>query len=150
MKSFLLAVSATFLLAGTVRSQAISTPLGVGVDQRVRVAAPVVFTGKMTGRVVSPVGDTLFLKQNKVVRPIPVEAITEVEVSRGRNRLLWSFLGATAGFFVGGVLGGSTHNSTGSDYGALLGVIGGVTVGTIGGAVVGAIAAPERWKRTRP
>lgn len=143
----MLAALSSLAFSASVGAQMVVAPLGVGVDQRVRVTAPTLFTGKAKGSVVSPVADTLFLKERSGVRTIPVSAMTQIDVSHGRNRLLWGFLGATAGFFAGGLIGGNMYDTGESDIDGILGVIGGAALGTVGGAIVGAIAAPERWKR---
>jgi hypothetical protein len=111
------------------------------------VTAPSINGETIKGNVVQSLGDTLLLRQSKTIRPIPVPAITAIDVSRGKNRLLWGFLGATAGFFAGGFLGGNASDTGEGDINEILGVIAGVTVGTVGGAIIGAVAAPERWKR---
>ena len=79
--------------------------------------------------------------------PVPVSAISVLEVSRGRQRWLWGFLGATAGFFAGGLLGAQTYDTGESDIDGILAAAAGAVIGTVSGAVVGAIAAPERWKK---
>jgi hypothetical protein len=142
--------AALFVVAGVPSAlfAQTSAPIGVSVGQRVRVQAPLVFPGKQKGVVLSPVLDTLFLKEkNAIVRPVPVEAIAVLETSRGRQRWLWGFLGATTGFFAGGLLGAQTYDTGESDIDGILAATAGAVIGTISGAIVGAIAAPERWRR---
>lgn len=125
-----------------------AAPLGVSVGQRVRVQAPALFGDKRKGDVFAPVGDTLFLKKKDAsVEPVPVNAISVLEVSRGRQRWLWGFLGATAGFFAGGLLGVQTYDTGESDIDGILAATAGAAIGTVSGAIIGAIAAPERWKK---
>ena len=128
-----------------------ATQLGVSAGQRVRVQAATVFPEKQKGVVVAPPVDTLFLKQkNSVVQSVPVNAITMLEVSRGRQRWLWGFLGATTGFFAGGLLGAQTFDTGEGDIYGVLAATAGAVIGTISGGIVGAIAAPERWHRVYP
>jgi hypothetical protein len=125
-----------------------AAPIGVSVGQRVRVQAPPLFEDRRKGDVFAPVIDTLFLKKkDAAVQPIPVSAITSLEVSRGRQRWLWGFLGATAGFFAGGLLGAQTYDTGESDIDGILASIAGAAIGTVSGAIIGAVAAPERWKK---
>ena len=125
-----------------------SAPIGVSVGQRVRVEAPAVFQERHKGNVLAPVIDTLFLKEkNSSVQPVPVNAIMTLEVSRGRQRWLWGFLGATAGFFAGGLLGAQTYQTGESDIDGILAAIAGAAIGTVSGGIIGAVAAPERWRR---
>ena len=135
------------LLAASTAAAQTATPIGVSVGQRVRVQAPTIFGDKRKGDVFGPVADTLFLKRREAVEAVPVSAITSLEVSRGRQRWLWGFLGATAGFFAGGLLGAQTYDTGESDIDGILASIAGAAIGTVSGAIVGAVAAPERWKK---
>jgi hypothetical protein len=92
--------------------------------------------------------DTLFLKKKDAsVEPVPITAISVLEASRGRQRWLWGLLGATAGFFAGGLLGVQTYDTGESDIDGILAATAGAAIGTVSGAIIGAIMAPERWKR---
>lgn len=146
MKSIIVGFSLSLCFAAEASAQS-AAPLGVAVGQRVRVEAPSVFPEKRKGSVLSPVADTLFLRDREAILPVPVTGITGLEVSRGRNRLLWGFLGATAGFFAGGFIGGQSSSAQSGEIDGIIDVVGGVIVGTVSGAVIGAIAAPERWRR---
>lgn len=124
--------------------------LGVSAGQRVRVQAPTLFNSLRKGKVGPAAGDTLFLIGKNSTEAIPAAAITRLEVSRGRNRWLWGFAGATTGFFVGGTLGARTGDPGYENIGAVLGAFAGAMAGTISGAIIGAVAAPERWRRVYP
>lgn len=75
-------------------------------------------------------------------------AVERVEVSRGRQRVLWGLAGAGGGFLLGGVLGGAA-GSTADDpegWATLGGVVLGATTGLFIGAIAGTALAPERWR----
>lgn len=145
-------VAIIFLSVGRSALAQSAAPLGVSAGQRVRVQAPTVFTESRKGDVLAPVGDTLFLKERHVVHSIPVNAITHLEVSRGKNpwaRGLLGFLGATAGFVGSLFLGANLLTAIESSGDASPFGYGIAGVGMIAGAFVGARAAPERWEKIR-
>ena len=69
-----------------------------------------------------------------------------IQVSEGRNRLLWTGIGAGAGALVGAIVGGASAPDDPEGFAPLFGMIGGAGAGTVFGAVLGFAYAPERWR----
>lgn len=135
------------LLVSAASATAQSLPRGV--DLRVRVTAPNLLARPLVGRTAAAPRDSfaMTLGDGAAARIVlPAAAVTQVELSAGRERLKWAFLGSGVGTLLGGVAGGylgGRNDNTG--FGAAFGLLGGALAGAVGGAVTGALAAPERW-----
>ncbi len=133
---------------------------------RVRISTPAHTEAKLVGAVVSFDLDSLVLCRTteEVVR-IHSISLNTLEISRGRNKVLWGLGGAGVGLILGVAVGaasgfGSSEPETltvgefvSGDW--LLGrmeraanrmVVGALVGGRIG-AVTGIVVAPERWRR---
>ncbi len=113
----------------------------------VRVSAPPV--ERMTAAVVGYSGDVLTVTQsgNPAQQRIATEGISQLEISRGRNRLSWG----VGGLFLGGVVGGIINGIQGghdevTGLSAAVGFAAGFLRGAIVGGIAGAVFAPERWQ----
>jgi hypothetical protein len=145
----LLALCVTAATPAALRAQIEGSTLPTGVRVRVHeTSTPQPFTGTLwhvsgDTYAVRPSGTNTLLKLSE-------SRIVSIDVSAGRDRVRWGFLGAAAGALAGGLFGAAT---IGQDPDADLGSVGGVVLGSfVGaplGAVVGALNAPERWRRIR-
>ncbi len=143
----LLAASA-LLGAPSLQAQELPPP-----GSRVRIVAPLAPAAtpvRVTGTLLSATRDSLSLSTLDGSGPLLLErrSVRTVEISRGRRRVLWGVLGATAGFFVGGTVGGllGGRGEPEGSLGGLVGLTAGVVIGVPVGAVGGAVLAPERWR----
>ena len=127
---------------------------------RVRVQAPVVLAGSLEATVTARARDTVTLTTSGgVAVPVPLAAITAVDVSRGRSHgdgavkgLAW---GAGAGLVVG-VVSAIVYDARSDECGAepcnndlSPGEVaaGGLISGAVLGAGIGAIMGVEHWER---
>jgi hypothetical protein len=145
----LLALCVTAAFPAALRAQIEGSTLPTGVRVRVRETSnPQPFTGMLWH--VS--GDTYAVRPSgtNTLLELSRSRIVSIDVSAGRDRVRWGFLGAAAGALAGGLFGAAT---IGEDPNADLGSVGGFVVGSLVGAplgaVLGALSAPERWRRIR-
>jgi hypothetical protein len=110
-------------------------------DVRLRVSAPVIQQGTVTGQLIRLDGDTLRLTSSN----IPVSSIQSVDRSRGRARRLWFNIGGIAGLAIGYGIGAATGGEDNDAGGAKMALP--VVMG-LAGAVTGLLLAPERWERS--
>lgn len=122
---------------------------------RVRLRAPSAVAGCLEGTVVTRVADTVTVtRPNAAPVPIPLAAITSVEVSRGKSRSAGAVRGALWGGGVGLVLGvlaaAAPNECTGDCEDEPTDtemVVATPIVSALIGAPVGAIVGAERWVR---
>jgi membrane associated rhomboid family serine protease len=119
-----------------------------------------------SGTLRAVVGNTMMLTEadtwggRLTQRPVSVDHVNELWVSRGRRRgrgALYGFgIGLVGGAAIGASLGALTATETedcdfcGRDVNAFFGAIGGAILGAPLGAVIGALHGPERWERRWP
>lgn len=76
-------------------------------------------------------------------------SLAHLDVSEGRERGRWAFIGGMVGAVGGGLIGAASMS--GGDYAMtfepLVGFFAGMVLGAPTGAIIGAIYAPERWTR---
>ena len=137
-------------LAGSAQAEAArSLPEGT----LVRVTAPGVYKGRLTGRLVSASEQEIVLAlPDSEPRTIPRSAVTRLEWSRGYHRH------PIPGAIVGGLLGGAffgvvslalcDDGATCSVYLPAVGV--GFALGALPGAGVGALIRTRDWKEVTP
>ena len=133
-------------------------PMTVG--SRVRITAPTAVKGRITGSILSIDESSLTLKTKSGKGPllVPFEAVTRVEVSRGRHsRGRWAAIGAAAGGAALGIAGYATgEDCPEPHYNFIFGCSGrsgnaavGFVLGAPLGALFGLMIPPgERWQRT--
>jgi len=138
-------------------------PNSVKTGDKVRVSAPALELKEEVGRVAATRRDTIVLTghRNTDSLPIPVAAITRLDVSAGRGPLGWkgagvgALIGGGAGALAGIVVGSAVGNAfdafdgSGSSEigGAVVGAVFGGVFGASAGALIGALIPGERWKR---
>lgn len=124
---------------------------------RVRLGAPGLLAGRLTGTVLERSTDSLiFATPNGTPTRLPLSALDRVEVSRGRSRTRGALKGATWGAGIGlglGLISVAAANEcssldsscpTDSEF------VTSTTVGsTVIGAIIGAIVGSERWQELR-
>ena len=165
----LLAVVTLFAFpASLVADDAATAPQpSVTVGSRVHIKAPTVLKGPITGSIVSIDESSLALqtKNGKTPLVVPLQAVSGLEVSRGRrSRGRWAGRGAAAGAGALAILGYATGEdcpqSQDGYFAALAGALctshgEGAAIGFFLGAPLGAliglmIPPGERWQRTSP
>lgn len=144
-RSFL-ALAAVVLLPAVAIAQR-SSPVYVGAGSTVRVTAPSVLPDRMTGSFISSARDTLRVagRSGNLHYALPYSAVERLEVSGGRQRMKWMWIGMATGAIAGPLIGGMTAGDDTQDAEAW-GRLGGLLVGLPVGAVGGALLAPERWR----
>lgn len=118
-------------------------------DARMRVYAPSVISGALTGNIIrnSKSNELVMLTfgDDAHVR-FPFRGIERLEVSEGHSRAKYAAIGAGAGLLLGAVAGASLGKDDPSGY---TGFLSGVIIGGVGiplGAAAGYVLAPENWK----
>ena len=142
----LLATASTLDAQDDARAQ-----LQYPLQQRVRVAAPSLFTKRVIARVASVDSGHLALAVTRAgtALAIPYGAITRIEASGGIDRARGMRRGAIAGLALGGLFFATTYPEIrGSDYWGLgfvaMSLVSfGIAPGA--GAMIGYFAAPETW-----
>ena len=142
-------------LAAAAALEAGDPPNAVDVGDRVRIKAPSLQQGRISGRLLERAGDSFVIEHGTRPVRVPVSAIESLEVHRGR-RSRWKE-GGLIGFVPGAVLGGlvgayaacddqprDCSGAGGATAGALL--VGGTTA--VLGAGMGALFKVDRWQRT--
>lgn len=147
MHPFLLVLAGTLLLAATAPAQGITRGYPIVPGATVRVTAPSMLPDRMTGTFVSGARDTLRIagRGGNLHYALPFPAVERLEVSRGRQRMKWLWIGAGTGAVIGTLLGGEMAGSDTQDAKAW-GRLGGLVLGAPAGAIAGAVLAPERWR----
>jgi hypothetical protein len=139
------------LSASGVAGQVASVP----PDSRVRLLAPSLMNGWLTGTVITATLDTLRVRgEDQLTRPIPVSSITELERSLGESRVTGAFKGALWGTGVGlglslanvGFSGGGCDDNAGECIGTIAGVLLWTSAATVVGTVIGGVLGSERWE----
>ena len=113
---------------------------------RVKVVAPGVVAGRSEATVIRTTPDTLWLSLSGAgPSAVPLRAITELEVSRGKNRLAGALRGAMYGAGIGVPLGlsGNTQSDDLSDTEFFFAQVAG---GAMIGAAIGAYIGREHWE----
>jgi hypothetical protein len=148
---------AVAMMAVTGIAEAQQVQFGVGA--RVRVAAPAAGVTRFEGTIITA-GDTLAIAGDGVVVRVPVQAITRLQLGRGRSRRDGALLGARWGSGIGLVLGALTtdqakyttdrcayvdrcSDASASERVRYVGLM--AAGGAMWGALVGAVAGRERW-----
>lgn len=126
------------------------------IGAHVRLTAPELQMRGITGTVVDMKADTLFIvRWHQAPRTaIPVDKLSRLEVSGGRNRRRGMVWGGAIGLVFGGLMGlsiaGLTENENGPDgIGSSedVATIAGTTgLFTLMGVGYGAVMAPHRWQ----
>ena len=133
----------------------------VVVGDRVRVDAPTLRVRHLNGLVVGT-GDTIVVARNGRITRLPVDAVTRLDVYRGRSRRRGAWRGAIAGTGFGLALGlmsagysercppeGGECNPPWS-RGKIAGYTAGFTAfGTLCGTGSGALIGAAQWERVR-
>jgi hypothetical protein len=148
--SYHLIVNLAVLLLATVGAQAAAAQVSPGSRVRVRIDSPPP-PHVVIGTVQSIDADTLALapEGNGAVEHIPVSAIGQLEVSRGRDVVASHVLiGAGLGALAGGAVAAATSSCASGEWFCLKGlaIMGGVVLGGGVGAVVGALIKGEKWR----
>lgn len=137
------------LCTAPLRAQRTESP-AVAPGERVRVSL-MVEGPRLAGQVYSLGSQSLLLQvgDEPAPRVLPVASIQSLEVSRGRPRASWTFLGAVLGATAGVIYTrASGEESDPADIGGLYSTaegVGNVVTGMLAGAVLGWLIAPERW-----
>ena len=126
------------------------------IGAHVRLTAPELQMRGVTGTVVDMTADTIFIvRWHQAPRTaIPVDKLSRLEVSGGKNRRRGMVRGGAIGLVLGGLMGvgiaGLTENEAGPDgIGSSedVAIIAGTTgLITLMGVGVGAAMAPDRWQ----
>ncbi|MBA3890243.1 MAG: hypothetical protein H0X64_06910 [Gemmatimonadaceae bacterium] len=141
-------ILAGILLAPSVAFAQRSSPAYVGAGSTVRVTAPSVLPERMTGTFISAFGDTIRVagRGGNLHFALPFPAVQRLEVSSGRERMKWMWIGAGAGAIIGPVVGGIMAKGGNTQDAEAWGRLGGLVIGAPIGAIAGAVLAPERWR----
>ncbi|HEY0809421.1 MAG TPA: hypothetical protein VGD49_04630 [Longimicrobiales bacterium] len=131
-------------------AQDVATVPQIEAGARVRIWTETLETPPLKARVQTAGSQNIAVTTNAGSPPriLDVNAMQRIDVSRGRNRLVWSaagmLLGATAGVLIsradgdeGDMIGGIDETAEG---------IGNTITGALVGGVVGFLVAPERWR----
>jgi hypothetical protein len=81
---------------------------------------------------------------------LATSTLAHLDVSQGRERGRWAFVGGLIGAIGGGLIGGAALAGEADESFGLAPVAGffaGIVIGAPMGAVLGAVFAPERWTR---
>ena len=126
------------------------------IGAHVRLTAPALQMRGVTGTVVDMTADTLFIvRWHQAPRTaIPVDKLSRLEVSSGKNRRRGMAWGGAIGLIVGGLMGvgiaGLTESESGPDgisSSEDVAIIAGTTgLITLMGVGLGAVMAPDRWQ----
>ena len=150
MQHFALVLSLIVLSPTVLGAQQSAVPLEP--EARVRLLAAPPAETWLRGRVQSVTADTLTLRTSGSVQAVPLAGVRQLEVSRGRNRLLWTLGGVAVGA-VGGILyTRATDEDDPADIGGASGTaegVGNTVVGMLAGGLAGFFVAPERWRALR-
>lgn len=119
------------------------------------MTALMVTKAQIVGTVVAINADTIILKRTSQFSPlaIPLAAMTNLEVSRGRiprrkNSLKGGGYGLLAGIAFGGMFGAMNTGTDASDEAYVLaGAAFFGSVGLVTGGVIGAVSGNERWEQ---
>ena len=149
-------VSALIAIVISVPSLADAQAVYPTIGAHVRVTAPELQMRGVTGTVVDMTADTLFIvRWHQAPRTaIPVDKLSRLEVSGGKNRRRGMVRGGAIGLVFGGLMGvgiaGLTENEGGPDgIGSAedVAIIAGTTgLITLMGVGYGAVMAPDRWQ----
>lgn len=147
MRRLGLALAALLLIPPAAAAQR-SSPVYVGAGSTVRVTAPSVLPARMTGSFISSARDTLRMagRSGNLHYALPFSAVERLEVSSGRQRMKWMWIGLATGAIVGPLLGGVLADDGNTQDAEAWGRLGGLLVGVPVGAIGGALLAPERWR----
>jgi hypothetical protein len=138
-------------LINTNISSAQITSLSEG--NRIRVWAPVIINNKIIGNLIGFSKDTLTIRYNDSILPIPVSTIISLEKSKIRSKMgRGAALGALTGTVLSGGLAWAAVSSASVDnYNfinpkavGIAALIGGLS-GTLIGAVIGSTQKVDRW-----
>ena len=149
-----MAIGLATALIMLVPSAAVAQATVPAVGARVRVTAPDLKIRAVPGTLVDVTSDTLSVastQRGKHVR-IPIDKLSRLEISEGKNQRLGIVRGAVSGLLFGGLIGlgvaglsrgpGADGVSSTEDVAAIATFTG---LGLIMGGVLGAAMAPERW-----
>lgn len=148
----LAAVLAALLVLAALPTPARGQALGeLQPGARVRLRAPPVVAGRLTGTVIGRTGDTLVVAGEKVgqVR-VPVRALSRIEVSRGKSHARGAIAGTMWGGGIGlalGVLMAAAPADSADDVSRGEYVLWSTVSGALVGLPVGAVIGRERWER---
>ena len=148
MRSCLIVVFLLTLPAFAAAQSATSIPrIESGALVRIWTDTPdSAFRGRLQS--VDPQGVTVRLDRDES-RHLLLSELDRIDVSRGRNRWVWTaagtLVGATAGVVVSRADGGGEGNPVGSLDEVASGIANTISGALIGG-VVGFFVAPERWR----
>lgn len=125
----------------------------VSTGMRVRAAVDGSPRPPIVGNFVGAARDTVRIALTRTtVVALATPTLAWLDVSEGRERGRWAFMGGVAGLLAGGFIGMLAMRE--EDPGSLAPVAGlfaGAVLGAPTGAIIGAIYAPERWTRyTKP
>ena len=123
-----------------------------GVEPGMKVRVTGADGTRTTGRAVSLGGDRVGVQEAGADSVMVLAPDHAVEVSRGRNRALWTGVGVLAGA-TAGVLITRAQESEPEDIGGLQRTADGLAntaTGILVGGVLGFFLAPERWRRVTP
>jgi hypothetical protein len=125
-------------------------------EERVRLRAPGVVDGRLTGIVVTRTADALTIRRGDgSVQEIPVSSLTVLERSRGRSRTVGALKGGLWGTGAGlalalantGFSDGGCDENAGECVGTLAGIVSWTALGTGVGTTIGFVVGSERWQR---
>jgi hypothetical protein len=147
-------VTVTLLMAAA--PGAASQTTSPAPEDRVRLVAPGVVDGRLTGTVVTISADALAIRDGDgTVRSVPRSSITRLEVSRGRSRAAGALKGGLWGTGAGlalalantGFSDGGCDENAGECVGTFAGIVSWTALGTGLGTLVGFGIGSERWQR---
>lgn len=112
------------------------------------MTAPSALPERLKGSFISATGDTLRMagRSGSLHYAFPFSAVERLEVSSGRQRMKWMWIGLATGAIAGPLLGGVLADDGNTQDSEAWGRLGGLLVGVPVGAVAGAVLAPERWR----
>ncbi len=145
----------TALLLATVASAANAQASTVAPGDRIRLRAPEVVSGRLTGTVLSASRDTLTVSDDGRTRVVPVSAITQLERSSGRSGgagarkgLLWGTgIGLGLALLYTGFSDPACAEGTDDCVSTATGFAVWTGLGAAVGLVVGAARGSEQWER---
>jgi hypothetical protein len=148
MRQYLLTVCALLALATGATAQQPDSQPALDIGARVRVWRVTPAESRLTGRVQAVTGDALELasKRDEPTQVLSLSALERIDVSRGKNRVLWMSGGALLGAATGIAIGRSAEDEPG-DYGvgASADAANALILMAVGG-IAGYLIAPERWR----
>jgi hypothetical protein len=125
-------------------------------NDRVRLVAPGVVDGRLTGTVVTASAEAVDIRGGDgTVRSVPRSSITRLEVSRGRSRAAGALKGGLWGTGAGvalalanaGFSDGGCDENAGDCVSTFAGIVTWTALGTGLGTVIGFGIGSERWQR---